>query len=755
MANLTFVISGTLDSLEREEAEHLIKSHGGRVTGSVSKKTDYLLADEDIGGRKSQKAKELGVKFITEDGLFEMIRKTKPKAAATSSQAPRPSEPAQPQKAAEVIKPIIPKTDDVRNVKGKIANGTSSSVGNEKSIASGTESWPYKHRPQSINDIIGNQSIVKQVQDWLVQWEKHHGNAVKGKKGSSSTSQKKAVLLSGPPGIGKTTTARLVCDLLGYVALEVNASDTRGKSDSNVKNGIGGKTSNTIKEMISNRSLGFGSKSERKAVLIMDEVDGMSGGDRGGVADLILSIKSSHIPIICICNDKYSQKLKSLINYCLPLPFRKPTKQQMAKRLQQIAKSEGLEVDDLALEELSERVNGDMRMALNQLQYMSLRSRSLKYSDVRTRLMASAKDEDVTPFSAVDKLLGFEGGRLRMDERIDAAMSDMDLVPLLVQENYLNYCGPGGRDDSGTARMDAIARTALSIAEGDIVNVQIHRFRQWQHAQMGAFMSSVIPAAYIHGRREVLVQGERNFNRFGGWLGKNSTFGKKTRLLEDVHVHMLASRICEPTREAVRLDYLPLLSMHLTQPLHTLPKDEAVQQVVDLLEEYSLDQEDMDTIVSMSTLKGGEGLLEGVPGATKTALTKTYKQRLSDRRVRSADLLPVMSLPGTKKAAKKPARMNFMAAEDEESLEALEDAIDDVNEDNDGEDEDEKGADEKSLALLTQSRPGMTVTLDPKSKPGAGRGRGRGTTKASQAKTPTSSKKSQEQKATSAAKRKK
>jgi replication factor C subunit 1 len=60
LAGLTFVISGTLDSLEREEAEHLIKCHGGRVTTSVSKKTDYLLADEDIGGRKSQKAKELG-----------------------------------------------------------------------------------------------------------------------------------------------------------------------------------------------------------------------------------------------------------------------------------------------------------------------------------------------------------------------------------------------------------------------------------------------------------------------------------------------------------------------------------------------------------------------------------------------------------------------------------------------------------------------------------------------------------------------
>lgn len=62
----------------------------------------------------------------------------------------------------------------------------------------------------------------------------------------------------------------------------------------------------------------------------MDEVDGMSAGDRGGVADLIASIKISKIPIICICNDRYSQKLKSLVNYCLLLSFRKPTKQQVS-----------------------------------------------------------------------------------------------------------------------------------------------------------------------------------------------------------------------------------------------------------------------------------------------------------------------------------------------------------------------------------------------------------------------------------------
>lgn len=73
----------------------------------------------------------------------------------------------------------------------------------------------------------------------------------------------------------------------------------------------------------------FRSSKPPKTVLIMDEVDGMSAGDRGGVADLIASIKISKIPIICICNDRYSQKLKSLVNYCLPLNFRKPTKQQV------------------------------------------------------------------------------------------------------------------------------------------------------------------------------------------------------------------------------------------------------------------------------------------------------------------------------------------------------------------------------------------------------------------------------------------
>jgi replication factor C subunit 1 len=80
----------------------------------------------------------------------------------------------------------------------------------------------------------------------------------------------------------------------------------------------------------------------------MDEVDGMSGnGERGGMADLIETIKISKIPIICICNDQYNTKVKALINHCLDLKFSKPVKTQVAKRMIVVASSEGLTVDQV------------------------------------------------------------------------------------------------------------------------------------------------------------------------------------------------------------------------------------------------------------------------------------------------------------------------------------------------------------------------------------------------------------------------
>jgi replication factor C subunit 1 len=80
----------------------------------------------------------------------------------------------------------------------------------------------------------------------------------------------------------------------------------------------------------------FGGAAKKKSVIIMDEVDGVGAGDRGGIAALIDVIKKSKTPIICICNDRMNKKLASLVNHCLDLKFVKPTKEAIIKRVRRI-----------------------------------------------------------------------------------------------------------------------------------------------------------------------------------------------------------------------------------------------------------------------------------------------------------------------------------------------------------------------------------------------------------------------------------
>ncbi len=73
LAGLTFVLTGTLPTLSRDEAAEMIKAEGGKVSGSVSKKTSYVVAG-DAAGSKLTKARELGVTVIDEETLIKMIK---------------------------------------------------------------------------------------------------------------------------------------------------------------------------------------------------------------------------------------------------------------------------------------------------------------------------------------------------------------------------------------------------------------------------------------------------------------------------------------------------------------------------------------------------------------------------------------------------------------------------------------------------------------------------------------------------------
>ena len=234
------------------------------------------------------------------------------------------------------------------------------------------ESWAEKYRPESLSDIIGNTKVINDLKTWANSW--------------GDKMVKKGVILSGPPGCGKTSAAIALANDMGWEVIELNASDARS----------GAVIEGTALRAGLFQTFGSEGLADRNLILL-DEADNLyeraqqsknktkNYSDRGGKKAISKTLEQTKQPVVITVNDLYNltkgtgTKIKRL---CLNLKFQRPSVVSIANVLQNICQKENLEIDNETIRAMAENVKGDLRGAINDLQSLSEGNKKIKQKDL-------------------------------------------------------------------------------------------------------------------------------------------------------------------------------------------------------------------------------------------------------------------------------------------------------------------------------------------------------------------------------------
>lgn len=415
--------------------------------------------------------------------------------------------------------------------------------------------WAERHRPQSLADLVGNTKAITTMRDWAKEWE-------------GGMPEKRALVLEGPPGIGKTSAAHALARDLGWDVIELNASDARSAPVIMRVAGTGAVTT-TFSSTGDFRKQSEGGRT----LIILDEADNLyeRGGkassvgdedlsDRGGKRAIVDTVRSTRQPIVLIVNDLYALMKGSgsaLRSLSIQVKFTRPQARSVAKRLGEVLKKEGGEAEPEVLVRIAEASGGDLRAAMNDLQAVAESGKRLQVKDV---VGLGDRDTARTMFQVLPDIFK----SMDLDKARKATWDlneDPEFVSLWIAENLgVEYKRP-----------DDLARGYEVLSRADVF---LGRVRRRQYYALWGYASELMTGGVAMAKK----QPYRGYTRwqFPSWLRRMSSSRAKRQLRDNLALKV--GKLLHTSKRQARLEYLEPLSV-----LFQADEEFAVQVGADLV----------------------------------------------------------------------------------------------------------------------------------------------------------------------------
>ncbi|RJU91275.1 MAG: AAA family ATPase [Candidatus Poseidoniales archaeon] len=351
--------------------------------------------------------------------------------------------------------------------------------------------WTERHRPSSEQMLEGNEVQRRTIRNWLDEW-------------ANNAPKKKALLLIGPPGVGKTTVARAIAEDMGWNVIELNASDARNAAAIR-KAATSGAT---------HRSLFHDPTAPpSRTLILLDEVDHLSGGlravnqdriskamtndgatdprvalrgDSGGKAELLSLLEQTKQPVVLACNDEMGLWGKNsswrnardrFSRHLVRINFVRATDEALRRIARRVLREEGIDFEDDAIDALTATNHGDLRALVRDLQVMTsdLNGARLTADIVQRQAEAGARDVAVEIFPGLDRLYKASNSTeaVAITRTIDKDPSEF--------LNWIHWNNPSLFEDKTSVRRSTKALTqADRMMMGRYLNTA-HRSSYWTH----------------------------------------------------------------------------------------------------------------------------------------------------------------------------------------------------------------------------------------------------------------------------------